>query len=100
MLIGYARVSTEDQDPQYQLDALKAAGCVQVFQDRTSGATLSRAGLDQALAARLHARRLEAGSRRPHLARNRTDHCRPRPARYRVPIAHRVGRQDGRADGV
>ncbi|WP_407529935.1 recombinase family protein [Methylobacterium oryzisoli] len=51
MLIGYARVSTEDQDPQYQLDALKAAGCVQVFQDRASGATLSRVGLDQALAA-------------------------------------------------
>ncbi|WP_370644661.1 recombinase family protein [Methylorubrum sp. B1-46] len=66
LLISYARVSTEDQDPQYQLDVLKAAGCVQVFQDRASGATLSRAALDQALAARLHARRLEAGSRRPH----------------------------------
>ncbi|MGU3538425.1 recombinase family protein [Methylobacterium sp. A54F] len=51
MLIGYARVSREDQNPQYQLDALRAAGCVQVFEDRISGATFTRAGLDAALSA-------------------------------------------------
>lgn len=51
MLIGYARVSSDDQNPQYQLDALTAAGCVQVFQDRATGATFTRAGLDQAMAA-------------------------------------------------
>jgi DNA invertase Pin-like site-specific DNA recombinase len=50
-MIGYARVSREDQNPQYQLDALQAAGCSQVFEDRMSGAEFSRAGLDQALAA-------------------------------------------------
>ena len=51
MLIGYARVSSEDQNPEYQLDALNAAGCAQVFQDRATGSTYDRAGLDQALAA-------------------------------------------------
>jgi len=50
MKIGYARVSREDQNPQYQHDALSAAGCVQIFEDRVSGAEFSRAGLDQALA--------------------------------------------------
>ncbi|MGH6837498.1 MAG: recombinase family protein [Methylocella sp.] len=51
MQIGYARVSREDQNPQYQHDALSAAGCVRIFEDRISGAEFSRAGLDQALAA-------------------------------------------------
>lgn len=51
MLIGYARVSSDDQDPAYQLDALATAGCVQVFQDYATGATYDRAGLDQAMAA-------------------------------------------------
>jgi DNA invertase Pin-like site-specific DNA recombinase len=55
-MIGYARVSREEQNPQYQLDALQAAGCSRVFEDRISGAEFSRAGLDQALAA------LEPGS--------------------------------------
>jgi DNA invertase Pin-like site-specific DNA recombinase len=40
----------------YQLDALQASGCVQIFEDRVSGAGFERAGLDQALAA------LEPGS--------------------------------------
>jgi DNA invertase Pin-like site-specific DNA recombinase len=51
MRIGYARVSREDQNPQYQHDALSAAGCARIFEDRVSGAEFSRAGLDQALAA-------------------------------------------------
>ena len=54
MFIGYARVSREDQNPQYQLDALRAAGCAQVFEDRISGATFTRAGLDAALSALTH----------------------------------------------
>lgn len=48
-LIGYARVSTLDQDPALQLDALVAAGCAKVFEDRASGARSDRPGLRQAL---------------------------------------------------
>ena len=47
--VGYARVSTIDQDPALQLDALELAGCVKVFEDRASGAQADRAGLRSAL---------------------------------------------------
>ena len=50
-LIGYARVSTNDQDPALQLDALRDAGVKRVFEDRgVSGAKTERPGLTQALA--------------------------------------------------
>ena len=52
MKIGYARVSTEDQSLQLQLDALQQAGCEKVFKDHgVSGALSDRKGLDQALRA-------------------------------------------------
>lgn len=39
---GYARVSTSDQDPAAQIDALRAAGCDPIFVEHASGATMQR----------------------------------------------------------
>ena len=50
MLVGYARVSTEDQRLDLQLDSLKEAGCEKAFSDQVSGAAATKAGLDEALA--------------------------------------------------
>lgn len=50
MKIGYARVSTDDQNLDLQQRALEAAGCEIVFTDQVSGAAEKRPGLDKALA--------------------------------------------------
>jgi DNA invertase Pin-like site-specific DNA recombinase len=47
--IGYGRVSTRDQNPAAQHDALTAAGCDQVYVDKASGVLASRPELDRAL---------------------------------------------------
>ena len=49
MLIGYARVSTEDQDLTSQTDELKKAGCKRMFTDKISGTKSDRPGLAEAL---------------------------------------------------
>jgi DNA invertase Pin-like site-specific DNA recombinase len=52
MLIGYARISTEEQNLALQLDALEAAGCEKVFRDDgVSGGTTDRGALNDALGA-------------------------------------------------
>ena len=42
MLIGYARVSTQDQDNAAQIAALKSAGCELIFQEKATGGRWER----------------------------------------------------------
>ena len=55
MKIGYARVSTTDQNPALQLAALKREGCEKIFTDKASGALRKRPELEKCL------KRLNAG---------------------------------------
>jgi len=49
MQIGYARVSTIEQNVALQIDPLKQAGCERIFRDKASGAKTERPGLQEAL---------------------------------------------------
>lgn len=49
MIIGYARVSTSDQNTASQIDALKLAGCERIYQEKESGAKADRAELSRCL---------------------------------------------------
>lgn len=49
MILGYARVSTDDQLLDAQTDALTAAGAERIFSDKNSGSTRKRPQLDQLL---------------------------------------------------
>ena len=49
MRIGYGRVSTRDQHPEAQHDALTVVGCDEVFVDKASGKLARRPELDKAL---------------------------------------------------
>ena len=50
MLIGYARVSTTDQNLTLQKDALEKAGCERIYEEELSGTKDNRPGLLKALA--------------------------------------------------
>lgn len=49
MLIGYARVSTLDQNPELQIEALNEVGCKKIFTEKISGADKNRKQLQEAL---------------------------------------------------
>ena len=49
MKYGYARVSTEDQNPAMQITALKKAGCTKLFKDEVTGAHVNRPALARCL---------------------------------------------------
>lgn len=51
MKIGYCRVSTDDQNPDMQLTALKRAGCKKIFTDKATGAHVKRPELEKCLKA-------------------------------------------------
>lgn len=54
--MGYARVSTEDQNPDLQLAALKQAGCKRIFTDKATGAHVKLAELMKCLGLRTNSR--------------------------------------------
>lgn len=49
MLVGYARVSTDEQNLDLQFDALKKDGCEKIFQDIGSGSSIERKGLKDSI---------------------------------------------------
>jgi DNA invertase Pin-like site-specific DNA recombinase len=55
MKYGYARVSTEDQNPALQIAALKKAKCAHIFQDKRTGSTTKRPQLEKCLKKTLRA---------------------------------------------
>jgi len=49
LLVGYARVSTQDQKQELQIDALQSAGCERIFEEKASGAQRERPELKAAI---------------------------------------------------
>ena len=72
MLIGYARVSTEDQDLALQREALRGTGCQRIYEEKMSGAKRSRPELNRMLE-QLRAGDVVVVSRLDRLARSTRD---------------------------
>ena len=85
-LIGYARVSTEDQSTDAQIDVLKVAGCAEIFREHMSGAKASRPELAKALARVRRGDVLVVAKTRPAGA-----------LAVAPPFGHRRARRQGRA---
>jgi DNA invertase Pin-like site-specific DNA recombinase len=49
MIVGYARVSTQDQNLQMQIDALEKHGCIEIFEEKISGTKRDRPALTEML---------------------------------------------------
>src|SRR4051812_25168591 len=96
MLIGYARVSTEDQNLDLQRDALRQAGCERIFEEKESGrAGTKRPALEAALAF-LRADDQLVLWKIDRLGRSLremldTSHM-LQPAQGQAPVSHRAGR--------
>lgn len=85
VLIGYARVSTAEQDTALQTDALRKAGCERVFEDTASGAKADRPGLADALAY------LRAGDVLAVWRLDRLGRSMQGSADIRAKVAHKIG---------
>jgi len=72
VLLGYARVSTEDQDLALQRAALQEAGCQRIYAEKVSGATRARPQLERMLD-QLRAGDVVVVSRLDRLARSTRD---------------------------
>lgn len=49
MIVGYARVSTQEQNLQMQIDALERAGCIEIFEEKITGTKRDRPALNEML---------------------------------------------------
>ena len=80
-LVGYARVSSPEQNLEVQLDAPTSAGCTKVLSDTASGARAERPGLSEALGVTARPSRT-----RPVMpGKTRPRSCQMPPARSRSP---------------
>src|SRR6516164_1240590 len=97
MLIGYARVSTVDQNLASQRDALTDAGCAKIFIEQMSGAVADRPTLHDALEFRAQRRYVDRVEARPTGALDEAvdrKHRKPAGTRYRVSQPDRGTRYD------